>query len=41
MCTSMAMKTSGFYFGRNMDIDYGFGEQVVIAPRNYPFQFRS
>jgi len=40
MCTSMAMKTSGFYFGRNMDIDYGFGEQVVIAPRNYPFQFR-
>ncbi len=40
MCTSIAMKTNGFYFGRNMDLDYDFGEHIVIAPRNYPFQFR-
>ncbi len=40
MCTSIAMKTSGFYFGRNMDLDCDFGEHIVIAPRNYPFQFR-
>ena len=25
MCTSIAMKTSDFYFGRNMDIEYNFG----------------
>ena len=40
MCTSIAMKTGAFYFGRNMDIDYCFDEQVVITPRNYPFEFR-
>lgn len=40
MCTSMAMKTGDFYFGRNMDIDYSFGERIVITPRNYPFKFR-
>ena len=40
MCTSMRLKTDDFYFGRNMDIEYGFNEQVVITPRNYPFEFR-
>ncbi len=39
MCTSIAMKTNNFYFGRNMDIEYSFGERVVITPRNYPFVF--
>ena len=24
------------YFGRNMDIEYSFGESVVITPRNFP-----
>lgn len=40
MCTSIAMKTGDFYFGRNMDLNDTFGEQVVITPRNYPFLFR-
>jgi choloylglycine hydrolase len=40
MCTSLAMKTNSFYFGRNMDIERHFGEHVVIAPRNYVFSFR-
>lgn len=40
MCTSIAMKTGDFYFGRNMDLDYRFGERVVLTPRNYPFKFR-
>ncbi len=40
MCTSIVMKTNNFYFGRNMDLDYEFGESVVITPRNYPFSFR-
>lgn len=34
------MLTHDFYFGRNMDINYQFGERVVITPRNYPFKFR-
>lgn len=40
MCTSIAWKSDDFYFGRNMDIDYSFGERVVVTPRNYPFVFR-
>lgn len=40
MCTSITMKTDNFYFGRNMDLEYKFGERVVITPRNYPFYFR-
>lgn len=40
MCIGIAMRNGGFYFGRNMDIDYEFGERVVITPRNYPFIFR-
>ncbi len=40
MCTSIAIKTKDFYFGRNMDLDYEFGERVVITPRNYTFNFR-
>ncbi len=40
MCTSLAMKKGNFYFGRTMDIEYEFGERVVITPRNYPFMFR-
>ena len=35
MCTSLAFKTNDFYFCRNMDLDYHFGERVVITPRGY------
>lgn len=40
MCTSIAIKTQDFYFGRNMDLDYEFGNGIVITPRNYPFEFK-
>lgn len=40
MCTSIALKTNDFYFGRNLDLEYSFGERVVVAPRHFPFVFR-
>lgn len=40
MCTSIAFSKGGFCFGRNMDIEYDFGGQTVIVPRNFPFKFR-
>lgn len=40
MCTSIAMTTGDFYFGRNMDLDYRFGEHIVLTPRNFPIEFR-
>ena len=40
MCTSIAMTTNDFYFGRTMDFEYNFNECVVFTPRNYPLPFR-
>lgn len=41
MCTCLKFENGGFYFGRNLDLEYSFGEQVVITPRNYPFVWKS
>ncbi|MGN0373879.1 MAG: choloylglycine hydrolase [Butyrivibrio sp.] len=40
MCTAITYKTRDHYFGRNMDYEHSYNEQVVITPRNYPFNFR-
>ena len=37
MCTAITLE---HYFGRNLDLEYGYQEQVVITPRNYPLCFR-
>lgn len=38
MCTSIAFWDRGL-FGRNLDLEYHFGEQVVITPRDHTFTF--
>jgi len=40
MCTSITWKNGDFYFGRNMDLEYSFGECVTVTPRRFPFRFR-
>ena len=40
MCTSLAIKTEDFYFGRTMDLDYELNSAVIFTPRNYPFILR-
>ena len=40
MCTAVGFKTRDFYFGRTLDYDFSYGEQVVITPRNYAFELR-
>lgn len=40
MCTCIAYENGDFYFGRNLDLEYTFGESVVITPRNYRFSFQ-
>ena len=37
MCTAITYKTEDFYFGRNLDYEAGYGESVVVVPRNFPF----
>lgn len=41
MCTCIELKNKDFYFGRNLDLEYRFGEKVVITPRDYGFKLRS
>ena len=41
MCTALAYKTKDFYFGRTLDYESSYGEEIVIAPRQYPFAFRN
>ena len=40
MCTALTYKTKDFYFGRTLDYEKSYKEQVVITPRNYKFLFR-
>ena len=41
MCTAATYKTKDFYFGRTFDYEFSYGEEVVITPRKYPFEFRT
>lgn len=41
MCTATTYKTKDFYFGRTLDYEFSYGDEVTITPRNYPFYFRS
>lgn len=40
MCTCITYENGNFYFGRNLDLDASFGEQVVVTPRKFPLHFR-
>lgn len=40
MCTSITYKTKDFYFGRTLDYEFSYGDEITITPRNYPFHFR-
>lgn len=40
MCTAAAYQNHDFYFGRNLDLEHSYHEDVAITPRNYPFRFR-
>ena len=40
MCTAATYKTKDFYFGRTLDYEFSYGDEIIITPRNYPFVFR-
>lgn len=40
MCTAATYQTKDFYFGRTLDYDFSYGEEVVITPRHFPLVFR-
>lgn len=41
MCTAVTYKTKDFYFGRTLDYDFSYAEEVTITPRNYCFRFHN
>lgn len=40
MCTAATYKTKDFYFGRTLDYEFSYMEEVTIAPRNFAFPLR-
>lgn len=41
MCTAITYKTKDFYFGRTLDYEYSYKEEITITPRNYKFNFKN
>lgn len=41
MCTAAIYHTRDFYFGRTLDYDVSYGEEITVTPRRYPFRFRA
>ncbi len=36
MCTAISFLSGDHYFGRNLDLEHHYSEQVVVAPRAFP-----
>jgi len=41
MCTAASYKTKDHYFGRTLDYEFTYGEEVTVMPRNFPLSFRN
>lgn len=41
MCTAATYKTKDFYFGRTLDYEFSYGDEVTVTPRNFPLVFRN
>ena len=41
MCTAATYKTKDGYFGRTLDYEFSYGNEITITPRNYQFNFRN
>ena len=40
MCTAITYGTKDHYFGRSLDYEFSYAEEVVIAPRSFSFSYR-
>ena len=41
MCTAITYTTGDHYFGRTLDYEYTYGEQVTVMPRRFVLTFRN
>ena len=40
MCTAVTYETKDFYFGRTLDYEHSYSEEVTVTPRNFSLTFR-
>lgn len=40
MCTAITYETKDFYFGRTLDYEFSYSEEITITPRRFPLNFR-
>lgn len=40
MCTAITYKTKDAYFGRTLDIECSYGEEIIVTPRDFSLLFR-
>ena len=40
MCTAATYRTADFYFGRTLDYEFSYGDEITVLPRNFPLRFR-
>ena len=41
MCTAATYLTKDFYFGRTLDYEFSYGEEIAVMPRNFPLHFQN
>lgn len=41
MCTAITYQTKNTYFGRNLDYNLSYGEEICVTPRDFTFALRS
>ena len=41
MCTAATYKTKDFYFGRTLDYEFSYGDEITVTPRRFTFEFRN
>lgn len=39
MCTAATYETKDFYFGRTLDYEFSYGDEITVTPRNFGFAF--
>lgn len=40
MCTAISLQGKTHFFGRNLDLEYSYPQQIAVTPHNFPFHFR-
>jgi len=40
MCTAATYQARDFYFGRTLDYEFSYGEEIVVMPRRFPLNFQ-